>query len=236
MTGLAGCYGTTEPATDLRFTSATLNGSGTTNNGPAMVGFEWWPTALPSAVGSTAQRTIPGGTTGRFSQTLTGRLQPATEYAFRLCGQDQGSPQPVCAQTGTFTTPRPEGDVVVGRFTRPVSQDSIVIAASDPSGANARGKFTTPDIEATFKVTCMAVNGNRAVVGGLRTGDVQAGSPALLEVLDGGIRFNGDANGGDGVGWAYASEGVGTPPYCSNPPFISLGPPPNSTLAVYDAP
>lgn len=217
-------------------TAATLNGSGTTNNGPASVYFEIWPTSLPSNIAKTDAVTIPGGVSGPFSDRFEGGLQPATEYAFRLCGRDQGAPQPACAQARTFTTVRPDGNVVVGEFTRPVSQVSRVIAASDPSGANAGGQFTLPDTESTYRVTCLAVDGDRAVVGGLRTGPVGTGSPALLEVLDGGLSHHGTQSHGDGVGWAYASQGVGTPPDCNNPPFISLGAPPNSTLAVYDAP
>jgi hypothetical protein len=40
----AGCYGSTEPATDIGPESATLQGHGTANNGPAKSWFQYWLT------------------------------------------------------------------------------------------------------------------------------------------------------------------------------------------------
>ena len=42
---LAGCYGSTEPATEVAFDSAKLNGRGTADKGPAFSYFEYAPTS-----------------------------------------------------------------------------------------------------------------------------------------------------------------------------------------------
>ncbi len=46
---LAGCYGSTEPATQIDFDQATLNAHGTANAGDAHVYFEYWQTAHPQS-------------------------------------------------------------------------------------------------------------------------------------------------------------------------------------------
>jgi hypothetical protein len=46
---LTGCYGSTEPATEVTADTARLNARGTANNGPATSFFEIWPTNAPSA-------------------------------------------------------------------------------------------------------------------------------------------------------------------------------------------
>jgi hypothetical protein len=56
--GVCGCYGSTEPATNVTFDAAQLNARGTANNGPASSYFEYWPTNTPQAkiTTSTVQR------------------------------------------------------------------------------------------------------------------------------------------------------------------------------------
>jgi hypothetical protein len=53
---LSGCYGSTEPATDIGPESAKLNARGTANNGPAHGGFEYW---LTNATASANARRKP---------------------------------------------------------------------------------------------------------------------------------------------------------------------------------
>ena len=47
---LAGCYGSTEPATQIDFDQATLNAHGTANAGDAHVYFQYWQTSNPQSV------------------------------------------------------------------------------------------------------------------------------------------------------------------------------------------
>jgi hypothetical protein len=183
VVALAGCYGQTDLATDIGETSARLNARGTTNNGPANVFFEYWKTATPGTKLQTAPKTIPGGVTGPFNQHVTG-LATSTSYSFRLCGSDQSSGSPVCAQTRSFFTGRssvqaygdtyapygdtgwdridvnvgagPPGGSPVGRvFAR------IYNAEAGPPGGVALGLGS----ETEDNVTCIAVEGNVAVVG-----------------------------------------------------------------------
>ncbi len=44
---LGGCYGSTEPATNIGEDSATLRAQGTANNGPATSYFEYWAAEEP---------------------------------------------------------------------------------------------------------------------------------------------------------------------------------------------
>lgn len=191
---VSGCYGSTEPASDIGFDHATLNGRGTTNNGPADVHFEMWTTARPSERGGTLPKTIPGGVTGPFSQPNSPfgpyALVPDTDYSFRLCGRDQGAQNEVCAQTRTFRTLKPTGDLLRGFFVLQftgIGHTGNVQAESSRAGGAATGRLQLPgDLGNTFSgdVTCLSVHGHDAAVGALgRTVDGTRAS-ALLKVRD----------------------------------------------------
>ena len=66
MAGLAlvGCYGSTEPATEVERDSARLNARGTANNGPASSVFEYWPAGRQDAARQTRRLNWPGGASG----------------------------------------------------------------------------------------------------------------------------------------------------------------------------
>jgi hypothetical protein len=162
---LVGCYGSTEPATNVTATGATLNGKGTTNNGPAVSYFEYWPTENPSSKQITPDRSWPGGVSGPFSEPITG-LTSGTAYSFRLCGHDAGGPT-VCAQT------RGIGDSVAGGLADSSGHALGVQARSGGSGENPNGTFgfVVSSIPRNYSVTCLAVTGKRAIVGGVRTPD-----------------------------------------------------------------
>ena len=112
---LAGCYGSTEPATDIRFASAGLQGQGTTGPNGSYSFFEYWPTAYPSRRGETPRRDWPANVTGPFV-IFASNLAVDTSYSFRMCGGDVGAGEPVCANTRTFRTAKPDGDLVIGRI------------------------------------------------------------------------------------------------------------------------
>jgi hypothetical protein len=158
---LAGCYGSTEKATDVGFTSATLHGHGVTNNGPATSFFEYWPTATPAQKQTTQNRDWPANISGNFSEQVSG-LSQGTKYQFRLCGHDSGQPS-ICAQTRNFETPAP--DRVVGTAT---SGDLTwtLDASSGPSGENPHGTFQgyQPSTQSGFtgSIGCLAVHGDTA--------------------------------------------------------------------------
>ncbi len=97
----SGCYGSTEPATNITSTSATLNAHGTANNGPAVTVFNYRPTNNPGGGFLSPPLHWPAGASGSFSQKVED-LFPNTEYMFQLCGSD--GPPTVCAQWRTFKT------------------------------------------------------------------------------------------------------------------------------------
>jgi hypothetical protein len=107
-----------------------------------------------------------------------------------MCGTDRGAPNGVCAQTRTFRTKRPDGDLVRGGFATQltgIGHTGGAEAQSSASGGNPTGNLTLPgDLGNTFSgdVTCLSVHGHDAAVGGL--GKTVDGTPAsgLLKVRD----------------------------------------------------
>jgi hypothetical protein len=234
----AGCYGSTEPATDVGPDSATLNARGTANNGPATAYFEYW---LSDGSGSTHQTDpahFPGGSHGPFSQKVTG-LSETTSYSFRLCGSDDSGGPAVCAQTRTFRTSGVE-DSVTGFWK--VSPDifGTIDAHSGPSGEDPEGYIRSQgpyyrwwDFEGS--VTCVAVQGNRAAVGAVGQAapfeDPSNPQPAtMLFTVEDSPTANTD------TGWAVFEDGS-TPPNCATASFASQFPlsHPDSELVVTDA-
>ncbi len=170
---LAACYGSTEPATNIGEDSATLHARGTANHGPATSYIEYWTDGDPLPGQSrprTPTRSWPAGVSGPFSEKVSDLLV-ASQYSFRLCGNDQGA-EPVCAQTRTFATPTPTGDYVKGSFAglSPLIASPYTVrfnARSGPSGENARGtvKFTFAGTTTTGTVRCLRVNDIFARIG-----------------------------------------------------------------------
>jgi hypothetical protein len=193
---LAGCYGSTEPATDIRPESVQLNGRGTADRGPAYTFFRVQRFAIPlPAPIDTPTREWPAGASGPFSEKLTG-LRPATDYSYRLCGGQVGE-DPVCANSVSFATRGPDGeDSVLGAWRKRAGADPTggdVSAHSDPSGANPRGYLEITQVTDqlhVFKgfVTCLHVDGTRAMVGAVGLDKDQAGndhpSTAKLSIAD----------------------------------------------------
>jgi hypothetical protein len=206
---LGGCYASTEPATDVTPTSAKLNAHGTANNGEAISYFELWPTGLPSHLVPTGQGFHwPAGASGPFSRTVEG-LYASTDYSFRVCGRDDSSGPTVCAQTLTFTTKAATQDEIWGGFFANTSFNGYVRAKAGPAGENASGHLSASDFNGF--VTCLAVNGNRAAVGG-----VGASSAMLMTVEDGGL------DGPDTVQRTVAPAAI--KPNCSSASFANQEP------------
>jgi hypothetical protein len=176
---LVGCYGSTEPATDVTAGAATLHGKGTANNGPASSYFEYWPTDAPGNKLTTPERSWPAGASGPLSEHVTG-LSSGIAYSFRVCGHDNPG-SPVCAQT------RGIGDSVAVRITYNSNQYAQVDARSGGSGQDPNGTVgsVVSGIPRTYSVTCVAVSGNRALVGGVRTPD----DNLLLGFQDGSLTY-----------------------------------------------
>jgi hypothetical protein len=162
---LVGCYGSTEPATDVDTTSAVLHARGTTNSGPAESYFEYWPTNDPGSRATTPKRIWPGGISGPFSESVTG-LTEGTKYIFRMCGNDQGQAA-LCAQQRSFETPAQ--DRVAGTGTDG-STSVEVSATSGPSGEHPNGTVrmigSVGGQTAGFvgAVDCLAGSGSSAVI------------------------------------------------------------------------
>ncbi len=218
-----GCYGSTEPATDIGEDSATLNARGTANKGPATTRFEYW--ADRDLGDLTPDVSWPAGVSGPFSEKVT-KLFVATQYSFRLCGYDNNRPSLVCAQTRTFSTPPFAGDYVQGNFYVPQAASGRRFRArSGPAGENARGevRFSSGGTFVVFSdVTCLKVSNNRAIVG---TAD--AGSSLLYAVQD----------GPDSYAFRQAPT---NPPNCSSFTFEEIGqqgtPSASDVVIIHDEP
>ena len=234
----AGCYGSTEPATDIGFDHATFNGKGTTNDGPAQVYFEYWPTGHPERKLPTLAEDVPAGVTGPISEPnypFRIGLYADTSYTFRMCATDRGSPNGLCAQTRTFRTLKPAGDFVRGGLLTQLGgqgHDGGVDAESDPSGANPSGELRLPDDANantfTGDVTCLAVDGNEAAIGAVGTRADGTPASGLLRVRD-------DLTGEhDQAAWTITSNGPA--PDCASASFENLGEPFISIFTVYDTP
>jgi hypothetical protein len=240
---LGGCYGSTEPAVNVGVDRATLTADGTANAGDAHVYFEYWPTAQPASVFATIGKDVPGGSSGKYSEPTANSfrgLAPGTEYSYRVCAKDQGVPNGACAQTRTFTTVLPAGDLVRGDYMTVlggIDHSASVDAHSDASGANAGGTMTLPGDKkpspsGTFSgnVTCLRVQGNRATVGAVGSDNGQP-TTALFEVVDNDALWIG---GADQVDWTETPGS--TAPDCSTGSFATLRSLYSSTVLVYDKP
>jgi hypothetical protein len=156
--GISGCYGSTEPASEITFDGATLNAWGDTEGAETLAWFEW----SGATYGRTTARRIPAGVRGPFSQAITG-LVPDAEYSFRLCGSTQGR-QEVCAQRRTFRTR--DGDVVNAGISPPGGPAATLNASSGPHGERAKGFLSfPPPLEEHEDVVCVSVRDDEAVIG-----------------------------------------------------------------------
>jgi hypothetical protein len=170
---LAGCYGSTEPATDIGPETATLNAKGTANNGGVLTKFQYELTGRVGDPLEVAGGHFPAGASGPFSAKVF-HLAAGSTYTFRMCGKDDSEDEYICAQTRTFTTPPPVEDSVYGGWFSGCCISFGVDARSGPSGENTRGTMgwhegptINDQTERTFtsdEITCMDVDGTRAVV------------------------------------------------------------------------
>ncbi|MEL7655615.1 MAG: choice-of-anchor Q domain-containing protein, partial [Bacillota bacterium] len=77
----------TDPATDLTITGATLNGSVDANNGSTEVTFEYGTTASYGSSVTASQSPVSGDSAASVSCTLSG-LTPNTTYHYRVTGEN----------------------------------------------------------------------------------------------------------------------------------------------------
>jgi hypothetical protein len=164
---------------------------------------------------------------------------PDTEYSFRLCGRDQGAQNEICAQTRTFRTLKPSGDLLRGFFALQftgIGHTGNVQAQSNSTGGGATGRLQLPgELGNTFDglVTCLSVHGHDAAVGAL--GNTVDGTPAsgLLKVRD--DPTPGFANAGaDEVQYTVTPNGGA--PNCAAATFDDLGHPQAAIFTTYDTP
>jgi hypothetical protein len=219
---LGGCYASTEPATEVGQSSARLNAQGTADNGEAQSYFEYWPTGSPALSSTTAALRWPAGASGPFSRTVEG-LYPSTSYSFRVCGRDLAATNFACAQTRTFTTAAATRDEVWGGWFAGPSFHGTIRARAGPPGGRPSGYLSTSSF--TGFVTCLAVDGDRAVVGA-----IGQGASMVMAVVDGG------PSGADSA--SVATAPVQVPPSCNLASFPSQMPiaPHEGGLIVIDAP
>jgi hypothetical protein len=224
----AGCYGSTEPATDIGEATATLRGQGTANNGPASSYFEYWTDGDPlpgQARPRTPTRSWPARASGPITERVSDLLV-ASRYSFRLCGSDQGA-APVCAQTRAFSTPTPAGDYVKGSFSGTAPPTGIAYtvrfnARSGPTGENARGtvRLTFAGQTRIDTVTCLTVGRTFATIGVVR----DDGSTVLYRI---------DTAPEEPVSWATGA--TASPPDCASGTF-QVVPHTQSSFVLHDEP
>jgi hypothetical protein len=196
---LAGCYGSTEPATNVGPESATLNGKGTANHGGVSTKFEY---ALTGRVGDPQQVSgghFPAGASGPFSAKIF-HLAAGSNYSFRMCGLDDGEVEYICAQTRTFTTPPAVEDSVYGGWFAGCCASFSVDARSGPSGESPHGTMAwhegptiNDQTEMTFtsdEITCLEVDGARAAIGAVGILHIEPSgedhlTSALATIVDG---------------------------------------------------
>jgi hypothetical protein len=213
---LAGCYGSTEPATEVGAESAKLNARGTADNGPATSHFEFWITGS-TRVRWTDDRHWPAGASGPFFEKVS-PLAASSSYSFRVCGSNDGDHAGGCAQTRTFTTAAAVEDSAVGSWPNSPHFDGSVNAHSGPSGQNAHGTISARVSFQAFtgSVTCLLVAGNHATVGavGNYPGEPGAKETMIATIVDGGPSAADTVN-------PSITEGSTTPPVCN--PFTGSG-------------
>jgi hypothetical protein len=198
---VAGCYGSTEPATDVGIDSATLNGQGTANNGRAHAYFQYWLTGSERDHLGAGGIDAPAGAHGPISAKAA-NLAAGSSYSFKICGWDVGSdgsggPE-ACAQTRTFTTKPPVEDALRGGSWAGCCSRLDIDAKSAPNGTNPRGSVrwfrhssSSPDPGRLFNgiVTCLAIDGSRAAVGAVgkwtQPGTPDANATFLITIVDG---------------------------------------------------
>jgi hypothetical protein len=189
---LSGCYGSTEPATNIGVDAATLNAYGTTEDSPTTSWFEYWRTSQPGSVHRTEPLRLPKQVRGPLSVRVgasedlrVDSLAPNAEYSFRLCGAPEGG-SGVCAQTRTFRTL--EGDVV-SAVLHAEDVDAWLRATSGPNGESAHGYFDVAPLPSPEeRVVCLSVHGDEAVVGlrspgGQRTIGLRGGSNPVTQAF-----------------------------------------------------
>ncbi|MBP6926079.1 MAG: hypothetical protein KBB70_00080 [Candidatus Pacebacteria bacterium] len=90
---------TTQPATNITETNATINGSFATNQSQAATWFEW---GTSQSLGNTTAQQIMSGSSGSMSAPLYG-LSPNVRYFFRACA-DTSVTAPSCGGVLQFMT------------------------------------------------------------------------------------------------------------------------------------
>jgi hypothetical protein len=234
--GLTGCYGSTEPATDVGPESATLRAHGTANNGPASSSFSYWLTNADRIRHGTPVRSWPAGASGPITERVSG-LAAGSSYSFKVCGRDEGG-EDVCAQTRTFTTKPPVEDALMGYAWVGCCSRFTIDAHSGPDGENPRGQVIqtgsgpTPT-SFTGSISCLAVDGNRAAagaVGNWRTGSDPPRPGTLLLTIEDRVAQTDTAH-------TIFTDGS-TPPNCAGASFANQGEfiIPDHEMIVNDAP
>jgi hypothetical protein len=189
---------------------------------------------LPTAAaGRTPTRTVPAhrppsGEYGNFGENVTG-LASGRVYFYEVCGADIRAGAQACGGVQKFfTKPTAAQDSVQGSLRAGASAPQFADwytfdAASGPQGQNVDGLFVQQSrsgfIVADGRVTCLAVDGNRAAVGVV------------------GKDFNGNTI--SGVYTVVGNESLGSvsqfPPNCAAASYANQVPAFDGTIAINDA-
>jgi len=236
---LAGCYASTNPATEVGPESARLNAHGTADDGPANSYFEYWLTGSTQTHSFEPAGTWPAGASGPFSKVVT-RLSANADYSFRVCGQDQDEQESYCAQTRTFMTSPAVEDSVRGGYSHTCCSHFDVDASSGPSGENAHGSMSLSETPAfstgrrfSGSVTCLIVHGRAAAVGAV--GEWREFGTPNIDPYPGSLRVGiVDGHlGQDKIG--QRPIGPASPPNCANETFQGLFASDENFFVVNDA-
>ena len=169
-----GCYGSTEPATEVGGDSARLNGQGTANNGPAFSRFKYRAFLGPEM--ATGYREWPAGASGPFSERILGPAggHPLLVELLRARSKCRGGlrsdrdSRPADPMAGT----RSRGTGGTGRApahppARSMRERSVGERRDGEAELLNPETVSSTTFNRTFTGlgTCVAVDGNRATVG-----------------------------------------------------------------------
>ena len=229
----AGCYGSTEAATNVNLSGATLNGFGTTD-ADTSVFFEYWPSPTPPAGGGDP----PQGRPGRRDRAVS-PVRPPVGARHRVPASASAAKR----EGGRPSAPRPGRSACPPRPAMPWSGGAVRLRLpapgakrqSSPSGASPTGSLA---IRGGVPGHGHGDAGDRQPGRGVREGQAFQGAStfnaeACAEVVDGGP----DAPPGrvDYASADFALTDFGqTVGLCTPPPSDAGGG--HGGVSVYDAP
>jgi hypothetical protein len=205
---------TTNPATNVATTSATLNGNLTSMgaNDNVTVSFEWG-TAPGSYTQTTDNQAL--SVTGGFSADLTTGLDPGTTYYFRAKAVGDVDPDPFYGEEKSFTASTTQPSVTTNDASNPATTSATLNGNLDSLGTAATVNVSFEWGTATGSYTQTTANQARTITGAF-SADLAVGS------LTPGTTYY----------YRAVADGDGPPVYGAEKPFTTLTTAPSVTTSA----